>query len=54
LPAGEVELGQHQQMARRLRAEASEGRDEDWGQVMVVIDPFHNRLVFHQALPDAD
>jgi hypothetical protein len=25
-------------------------RDEDWGRVMVVIDPFHNRLVFHQPL----
>jgi len=23
-------------------------RDEDWGRVMVVVDPFHNRLVFHQ------
>jgi catechol 2,3-dioxygenase-like lactoylglutathione lyase family enzyme len=23
-------------------------RDEEWGRVMVVIDPFHNRLVFHQ------
>lgn len=22
--------------------------DEDWGRVMVVIDPFHNRLVFHE------
>ena len=28
-------------------------RDEDWGRVMVVIDPFHNRLVFHQPLPEA-
>jgi len=27
-------------------------RDEDWGRVMVVIDPFHNRLVFHQPVPD--
>jgi catechol 2,3-dioxygenase-like lactoylglutathione lyase family enzyme len=28
-------------------------RTEDWGRVMVVIDPFHNRLVFHQPVPDA-
>jgi catechol 2,3-dioxygenase-like lactoylglutathione lyase family enzyme len=27
-------------------------RDEDWGRVLVVIDPFHNRLVFHQPVPD--
>ena len=26
-------------------------RDEDWGRVLVVIDPFHNRLVFHQPVP---
>jgi catechol 2,3-dioxygenase-like lactoylglutathione lyase family enzyme len=25
-------------------------RDEDWGRVMVVIDPFHNRIVFHQPV----
>lgn len=25
-------------------------RDEDWGRVMVVIDPFNNRLVFHQPV----
>jgi catechol 2,3-dioxygenase-like lactoylglutathione lyase family enzyme len=25
-------------------------RDEDWGRVMVVVDPFHNRLVFHQPV----
>ena len=25
-------------------------RDEEWGRVMVVIDPFHNRLVFHQPV----
>jgi catechol 2,3-dioxygenase-like lactoylglutathione lyase family enzyme len=25
--------------------------DEDWGRVLVVIDPFHNRLVFHQPVP---
>jgi hypothetical protein len=24
--------------------------DEEWGRVMVVIDPFHNRLVFHQPV----
>ena len=28
-------------------------RDEDWGRVLVVVDPFHNRLVFHQPVPDA-
>jgi len=28
--------------------------DEDWGRVMVIIDPFHNRLVFHQLLTAAD
>lgn len=26
-------------------------RDEDWGRVMVVIDPFHNRIVFHEPVP---
>jgi len=25
-------------------------RDEDWGRVMVVVDPFHNRIVFHQPV----
>lgn len=25
-------------------------RDEDWGRVLVVVDPFHNRLVFHQPV----
>jgi catechol 2,3-dioxygenase-like lactoylglutathione lyase family enzyme len=25
-------------------------RQEDWGRVMVVIDPFHNRLVFHEPV----
>jgi catechol 2,3-dioxygenase-like lactoylglutathione lyase family enzyme len=24
--------------------------DEDWGRVLVVVDPFHNRLVFHQPV----
>ena len=24
---------------------------EEWGRVMVVIDPFHNRIVFHEPLP---
>ena len=28
-------------------------QDEDWGRVMVVIDPFHNRIVFHQPVPEA-
>ncbi len=27
-------------------------RDEEWGRVMVVIDPFHNRIVFHQPVGD--
>jgi catechol 2,3-dioxygenase-like lactoylglutathione lyase family enzyme len=27
-------------------------RDEAWGRVMVVIDPFHNRIVFHQPVAD--
>jgi catechol 2,3-dioxygenase-like lactoylglutathione lyase family enzyme len=25
-------------------------RDEDWGRVLAVVDPFHNRLVFHQPV----
>jgi catechol 2,3-dioxygenase-like lactoylglutathione lyase family enzyme len=25
-------------------------RDEDWGRVLTVVDPFHNRLVFHQPV----
>ena len=28
-------------------------RDEDWGRVMVVVDPFHNRIVFHQPVATA-
>jgi len=28
-------------------------RDEDWGRVMVVIDPFHNRIVFHEPVAAA-
>jgi catechol 2,3-dioxygenase-like lactoylglutathione lyase family enzyme len=27
-------------------------RDEDWGRVMVVIDPFNNRIVFHQPVAE--
>jgi catechol 2,3-dioxygenase-like lactoylglutathione lyase family enzyme len=28
-------------------------RVEEWGRVMVVIDPFHNRIVFHEPVPAA-
>ena len=27
-------------------------RDEEWGRVMAVIDPFHNRIVFHQPVDE--
>ncbi len=27
--------------------------DEDWGRAMVVVDPFHYRLVFHQPVAAA-
>ncbi|WP_191907810.1 glyoxalase superfamily protein [Nocardioides cynanchi] len=27
-------------------------REEDWGRVLVVVDPFNNRLVFHQPVTD--
>jgi catechol 2,3-dioxygenase-like lactoylglutathione lyase family enzyme len=27
-------------------------RDEDWGRVIVVVDPFHNRLVFHEPVAE--
>jgi len=27
-------------------------RDEEWGRVLVVVDPFHNRLVFHQPVAE--
>jgi hypothetical protein len=26
--------------------------NEEWGQVMVVVDPFHNRIVFHQPVSE--
>ncbi len=43
----------HDQLHARDYAYARPGvRDEDWGRVMVVIDPFHNRIVFHQPVAD--
>lgn len=41
----------HAQLERRDYDFANPGvREEAWGRVMVVIDPFHNRLVFHQPV----
>lgn len=43
----------HDELHSRRYDYASPGiREEDWGRVMVVIDPFHNRLVFHQPAED--
>jgi catechol 2,3-dioxygenase-like lactoylglutathione lyase family enzyme len=43
----------HAQLHARDYSYAHPGvRDEDWGRVMVVIDPFHNRIVFHQPVAD--
>jgi catechol 2,3-dioxygenase-like lactoylglutathione lyase family enzyme len=44
----------HAELHARLYDYAHPGiRQEDWGRVMVVIDPFHNRLVFHQPMAAA-
>ena len=41
----------HDELHTRPYEYANPGvRDEDWGRVMVVIDPFHNRIVFHQPV----
>jgi catechol 2,3-dioxygenase-like lactoylglutathione lyase family enzyme len=41
----------HKELQRHDYSYASPGvREEDWGRVMVVIDPFHNRIVFHQPV----
>jgi hypothetical protein len=43
----------HAQLQGRAYDYANPGvRDEAWGRVMVVIDPFHNRIVFHQPVAD--
>ena len=45
--------GLHAQLERREYDYANPGvREEEWGRVMVVIDPFHNRIVFHQPVAD--
>jgi hypothetical protein len=46
---------QHREVHSRPYDYANPGvRNEDWGRVMVVIDPFHNRLVFHQPVSPAE
>lgn len=41
----------HATLQRQDYSYANPGiEDEDWGRVMVVIDPFHNRIVFHQPV----
>jgi catechol 2,3-dioxygenase-like lactoylglutathione lyase family enzyme len=41
----------HEALQRQDYAYANPGvRDEDWGRVMVVVDPFSNRIVFHQPV----
>src|SRR5262245_52195107 len=41
----------HAEVQRQDYSYANPGvRDEEWGRVMVVIDPFHNRIVFHQPV----
>jgi catechol 2,3-dioxygenase-like lactoylglutathione lyase family enzyme len=43
--------GLHDELHGRAYDFAKPGvRSEDWGRVMVVVDPFHNRLVFHQPV----
>jgi len=50
IPVTDVD-GLHDELHSRSYDYAHPGiRDEDWGRVMVVVDPFHNRLVFHQPV----
>ncbi len=52
IPVTDVEA-LHGELHGRDYDYASPGiRDEEWGRVLVVIDPFHNRLVFHQPVPE--
>jgi catechol 2,3-dioxygenase-like lactoylglutathione lyase family enzyme len=44
----------HATLQRHDYAYANPGvREEAWGRVMVVVDPFHNRIVFHQPVGEA-
>jgi catechol 2,3-dioxygenase-like lactoylglutathione lyase family enzyme len=53
IPVADVQA-LHREVHRRPYDYARPGvREEDWGRVMVVIDPFHNRLVFHQPVDAA-
>jgi catechol 2,3-dioxygenase-like lactoylglutathione lyase family enzyme len=50
LPVADV-AALHAELQRHDYAYAKPGiRDEEWGRVMVVVDPFSNRIVFHQPL----
>lgn len=54
LPTGDV-VALHAELQRQDYTYANPGvRDEDWGRVMVVIDPFSNRIVFHQPVAGSD
>jgi catechol 2,3-dioxygenase-like lactoylglutathione lyase family enzyme len=52
IPVTDIEALHHELHARDYDYARPGIRDEDWGRVLVVIDPFHNRLVFHQPVPD--
>jgi catechol 2,3-dioxygenase-like lactoylglutathione lyase family enzyme len=50
IPVTDVE-DLHTELAGRDYDYARPGiSEEDWGRVLVVVDPFHNRLVFHQPV----
>jgi len=50
LPVADV-AALHAALQRHDYAYADPGvRDEEWGRVMVVVDPFSNRIVFHQPV----
>jgi catechol 2,3-dioxygenase-like lactoylglutathione lyase family enzyme len=52
VPVGDIDA-LHAALHRHDYGYANPGvSDEEWGRVMVVIDPFHNRIVFHQPVPD--
>lgn len=52
IPVRDIE-SLHAELHGRDYDYASPGiRDETWGRVLVVVDPFHNRLVFHQPVAE--
>jgi catechol 2,3-dioxygenase-like lactoylglutathione lyase family enzyme len=52
IPVADIEA-LHQELHGKDYDYARPGiRDEGWGRVLVVVDPFHNRLVFHQPVSE--